>query len=97
MSRRRRKEGSPKLVDERAMAGANDRCMSVGELAKLPGSKSATRRVWERFQNDRELARAHKVSAREIKLLSQVSLLGEPKNSSDFLLVLKILRAASKS
>lgn len=72
-------------------------CVSVRDMsrdARTRGLRSGG--AWKAFRSDAKLRRAHGISPQELKMLSQVALMGEVYSSRDFILVLKTLRAALK-
>lgn len=51
---------------------------------------------WQQFLANRTLLRRHKVTASELKLLKQVSLLADVSNPRDFLFILHTIRQATE-
>jgi hypothetical protein len=57
-------------------------------------SQSTAASAWERFEKNEHLHRVHNVSRKELKTLSRLALMGEVRNSQDFLYILKQIREA---
>jgi len=55
-----------------------------------------TASVWERFAGDKRLHRLHNVTREELKTLSGLAMMGEARNSSDFIYILNLIRQASE-
>ncbi len=51
---------------------------------------------WQRFAGDKRLHRLHNVTREELKTLSGLAMMGEVRNSSDFLYILNLIREASE-
>jgi hypothetical protein len=49
---------------------------------------------WRRFLADRRLHRRHAISGEELKMLSQMSFLGQARTKDDYLLILDLIRKA---
>ncbi|MGH7814143.1 MAG: helix-turn-helix domain-containing protein [Candidatus Binataceae bacterium] len=48
--------------------------------------------AWEEFARDTRLHRIHSITEKELKMLEQVALLGEVRNSRDFIFILNTVR-----
>lgn len=62
--------------------------------AKSQGRSQRT--SWQMFVHDKRLHRAHKISATELEMLSQVAFMGKARASSDFLYILDKIREAKR-
>jgi hypothetical protein len=80
------------------------RAAKVSQSTKVPRRRpqsNASRRVgsgesrtWERFLADHRLHHRYAISGQELKMLSQVSFLGQVRTVDDFLSILKLIRKA---
>lgn len=57
--------------------------------------RNAQKGPWEAFLSSRALLRRHRVTASELKLLKQVSLLSDVSSARDFLFILNTVRQAA--
>jgi transcriptional regulator with XRE-family HTH domain len=72
----------------RALLHVNGNGNGNGNGHSKPGS------AWEQFRNDERLHRLHGVTADEMKMLSQVALMGEISSARDFVYILNTVRHA---
>jgi transcriptional regulator with XRE-family HTH domain len=65
-------------------------------VVELLGSdeKDSGDSAWNRFNQNEQLRRTHKVTAEEIALLSKVAQMGEVRSPRDFIFILKAIRYA---
>ena len=59
-----------------------------------PPNHEQANSAWDVFRNDESLLRLHKVSDKEMNMLSQVALLGDVRSSRDFIYILNTVRQA---
>jgi transcriptional regulator with XRE-family HTH domain len=59
-----------------------------------PETKSKTDSAWDDFRRDEHLRRVHNIASDEMKMLSQVSLLGGEPSARDFIYILNTVRHA---
>ena len=59
-----------------------------------PETKSKTDSAWDDFRKDEHLRRVHNIASDEMKMLSQVSLLGGEPSARDFIYILNTVRHA---
>ena len=62
-------------------------------LFNPPDSEQANS-AWDVFRTDENLLRLHKVTDKEMNMLSQVALLGDVRSSRDFIYILNTVRQA---
>lgn len=67
----------------------------VGEEEKPKARRPEETDPWKQFLANRGLLKRHRVSANEIKMLKQVSLLTDVSSPRDFLFILNTLRQAA--
>ena len=67
----------------------------IGAQRKARAARSKDR-VWRDFKNDRQMLTGHDVSGEELKLLSQVNLLGKITAPRNFLFILNSIREAAE-
>ncbi len=67
---------------------ANPHARSMFDSVRGPENDSA----WEEFRSDRQLHELHRISAREMQMLSQVALMGQVRSSRDFIYILNTIR-----
>jgi transcriptional regulator with XRE-family HTH domain len=59
-----------------------------------PGPEANSASAWEQFKGNEQLRRAHNISNEEMDMLSRVALLGEVRESRDFIYILNTVRHA---
>jgi hypothetical protein len=59
-----------------------------------PETKSTIDSAWDDFRKNEHLRRVHNIASDEMKLLSQVSLLGGEPSAHDFIYILNTVRHA---
>lgn len=59
-----------------------------------PGTKSTIDSAWDDFRKNEHLRRVHNITSDEMKILSQVSLLGGEPSARDFIYILNTVRHA---
>jgi transcriptional regulator with XRE-family HTH domain len=50
--------------------------------------------AWEEFRQDEKLRRIHNINPKEMRMLSQVALMGQMRSSRDFIYILNTVRQA---
>jgi transcriptional regulator with XRE-family HTH domain len=59
-----------------------------------PPDKKGGQTAWEEFRRDDAVIRFHAITDREMNMLSQVAMLGQVRNSRDFVYILNTVRQA---
>ena len=59
-----------------------------------PIEKDSEDSAWNRFNQNEQLRRTHKVTAEEMKLLCRVAKMGEVRSTRDFIFILNAIRYA---
>ena len=59
-----------------------------------PPADSAATSAWDKFCGDEKLRRIHNINAKEMRMLSQVALMGEVRSSRDFIYIVNTVRQA---
>jgi transcriptional regulator with XRE-family HTH domain len=68
-----------------------------GAEGQVGGGAKSTDQVWRDFMSRKALLERHQVKPRELKVLSQVNLLGQISSPRQFLFILKAIRKARKT
>lgn len=64
------------------------------ELFHPPQNKREADSAWEEFRNNENLQREYSVTPKEMRMLSQVALMGEVRSARDFIYILNTVRQA---
>jgi transcriptional regulator with XRE-family HTH domain len=59
-----------------------------------PPARAGAKSAWEEFRHDEKLRRIHNINALEMKMLSQVALMGQVRSSRDFIYIVNTVRQA---
>jgi transcriptional regulator with XRE-family HTH domain len=59
-----------------------------------PPARAEAKSAWEEFRHDEKLRRIHNINALEMKMLSQVALMGQVRSSRDFIYIVNTVRQA---
>jgi hypothetical protein len=60
-------------------------------------NRPKTTPAWERFATNERLHRIHAITRQELKMISGVALMGQVRNSRDFLHILSLIRQSSRA
>lgn len=67
---------------------ANPNAQALFGVVREPENDS----TWDEFRKDQRLHRLHRITHREMNMLSQVALMGQVRSSRDFLYILNTIR-----
>jgi transcriptional regulator with XRE-family HTH domain len=59
-----------------------------------PAEPAKATSAWEEFRQDEKLRRIHNINPKEMRMLSQVALMGQMRSSRDFIYILNTVRQA---
>ena len=59
-----------------------------------PPVRAEAMSAWEEFRHDEKLRRIHNINALDMKMLSQVALMGQVRSSRDFIYIVNTVRQA---
>ena len=59
-----------------------------------PPVRAEAKSAWEEFRHDEKLRRIHNINALDMKMLSQVALMGQVRSSRDFIYIINTVRQA---
>jgi hypothetical protein len=62
------------------------------QASRTPGDHSIASSPWRRFLADRRLHRRHAITREELKMLSQVSFLGDLRTTDEYVRILNLIR-----